>query len=97
MEDSHERIEHFRRHSFVDVLILLKVHMLWCAARNATLEYVIGKLHNLLLVHNPIVIVDVFTLFIMIEPLPLLLSLHFTRWGCHSTRVEVIQTFVVDH
>jgi hypothetical protein len=71
--------------------------MLWCTPRNATLEDVIGKLHNLLLVHDPIVVVDVFTLFVMIEPLPLLLSLHFTRWGCHSTRVEVIQTFVVDH
>ena len=71
--------------------------MLWCAPCDPALEDVIGKLHNLLLVHNSVVIVDVFTLFIMIEPFALLLSLHFTRWGCHSARVEVIQPLVVDH
>ena len=71
--------------------------MLRCAACNSTLEYVISKLFDLFLVHDPIIVVNVFSFLVLIKPLSDLLPLQFAIWGGHSARVEVIDALVVQH
>lgn len=71
--------------------------MFGSAASNATLEEVVSELHDLLLVHNSVVVIDVFTFFVLIESLSLFLSLQLSRWGGHTTGIEVINTFVIYH
>ena len=89
MKDRHQRIEHLGRYSFVDVFILLIVHMLCSASRNSTFENIISESFDLLLITNSIFVINIFALVILIQTFSIFMSFFHHRygpiiWGCHT-------------
>jgi hypothetical protein len=97
VQDGHEGIKHFRRDCLVDVFVLLVGHVLGGAPCDAALEDAIRKLHDLLLVTDPIVVVDVFTLFVVVETFSLLLSLDTVFRACHIAAIKIVYATIVNH
>ena len=66
VEDCHQWVEHLRRYSLVNVLILFIIHMLRRASCNTTFKYAIGKILDFFLIMNSVIIIDIFALSILI-------------------------------
>lgn len=81
VQDSHERIEHFRANCFVDIRVLLVVHLIVRAASKTRLEYLFRELPNFLLVIHAISVVDVLALLVLVQAFALFGSLLHARQG----------------
>lgn len=106
MKNRHQRVKHLRRYSLIDILILPIIHFLLPARANAsdaTLKDIIAKLLDLLLIINPILIVNILSFLILIKTFPLLLSLleHTYRLvagrGYAAGDAQVVYAALVDH
>jgi hypothetical protein len=67
------------------------------AACDAALEDAVGELHDLLLVTDPIVVVDVSPLVVIVEALSLLLPLDTIFGARHIAATKIIHAAIVNH
>ena len=100
MQHCHQGIKHFRRDSFVDVFILFIIHVFAITSCNSTFEYLFSELLYLLLVSNSVLVINILSLFILIQTFMGIFSLLNNTYSLITWRsniVEVINSLIVKH